>query len=705
MKKIVHICLTLTYTDGFSYQENILPKYHKRLGYNVDLITSEWEVDQNGNQVLAENKDYIDENGIHIIRLRVKGNNNVNKKFKKYENLLKTLASCRPEVLFVHNLSYLDINTIRKYVCRHKEIKVFVDNHADFSNSATNVLSRYVLHGMIWRYGALKIQPYVERFYGVLPARVDFLNEVYKLDKKKCSLLVMGADDDLVKQAEQPGVREQIRKEYNIDDNDFLIVTGGKIDRWKAQTTTLMQVVKDLGGYGVKLIVFGPTDDNMKEKVASLADGEIVHYIGWISSERSYDFFAASDMAVFPGRHSVFWEQVAGQGIPMIVKSWTGTHHIDVGGNVEFLYTDEYDELKEKLLAVVTDKLRYNKMKTAALKNGKREFLYSKISNRSLGTGKQINILIAANDRIIFSVIVFLTSLFYNNTNCTVYFMYNLLSEKNKKRVIKIAQKYGQNIEFIKVDTSWLEHAPIAKHLGFETYFRLFAVEYLPLSINKILYLDVDLIVNKSLEELYNLDLDKYYVAACEDPALIFEYEGEEGEEREKRLVEFRERIYENLGFKQDEKYFNAGVLLLNIAKMRANGYNGAFFKNYIDRNHEKLLCHDQDIMNAVFHNDICCLHYLYNYRTYLIKGRTKAEIEHEINNNAICIHYVSKPWKNLDCIGSTLFWKYAKESGLYYKYALIYIYNSATKFYQRFLLPIRKKINPGRYASLKSKD
>ncbi|MEI3418815.1 MAG: hypothetical protein V8Q86_09895 [Blautia sp.] len=48
------------------------------------------------------------------------------------------------------------------------------------------------------------IEPYTEKFFGVMPSRVDFLSDIYGIDKKKCGLLVMGADDDAVAEAKKP---------------------------------------------------------------------------------------------------------------------------------------------------------------------------------------------------------------------------------------------------------------------------------------------------------------------------------------------------------------------------------------------------------------------------------------------------------------------------------------------------------------------
>ena len=115
-----------------------------------------------------------------------------------------------------------------------------------------------------------------------------------------------------------------------------------------------------------------------------LVDGIKIQYIGWIDSTDSYKYFAAADLVVFPGRHSVFWEQVVGQGIPMICKYWEGTNHVDLGGNVKFLYEDTVDEIYKSIIALLVDnKAEYSIVKAIALKQ-KNIFRYSKIAEKSL---------------------------------------------------------------------------------------------------------------------------------------------------------------------------------------------------------------------------------------------------------------------------------------------------------------------------------
>lgn len=164
-----------------------------------------------------------------------------------------------------------------------------------------------------------------------------------------------------------------------------MIVTGGKIDEAKKQTLLLMEAVNRIENQNVKLLVFGSVINELKEEVQRLADGRKVKYIGWIQAEDSYKYFAAADLAVFPGRHSVFWEQVVGLGIPLIVKHWEGTTHVDLGGNCEFLTEDSVDEIKSKIEFLLENPGKYADMKKVAETTGMDVFSYEKIARRSIG--------------------------------------------------------------------------------------------------------------------------------------------------------------------------------------------------------------------------------------------------------------------------------------------------------------------------------
>ena len=389
MAKVVNICLYGPVTDGWSYQDNLLPKYQKENGNDVTVITSKWIWNSDGKLVKTDEQDYYNEYGIHTIRLDIKGDKALTSKFKRFHGLYSQLEKEKPDIIFVHCFQFLDIDEVIRYAKKHVDVIIYVDNHCDFSNSATNWISKNILHKIVWKSKAKRLNPYVKKFYGVVPARVDFLAEMYDLPREKIELLEMGADDEKVQIAADKNKISNLRKKYAIKDSDFLIVTGGKIDQAKQQTLLLMEAVKELSHkFPVKLIVFGSVSNELKDKVNKLSDGTIVNYIGWIQPDDSYDFFSAADLVVFPGRHSVFWEQVVGIGKPLVVKYWDGTTHVQVNGNAEFLMKDSAEEIKNKISGILDNnkyKYKYNQMLVAATGKAKQRFSYREIALRSLG--------------------------------------------------------------------------------------------------------------------------------------------------------------------------------------------------------------------------------------------------------------------------------------------------------------------------------
>lgn len=382
--KILHLSLNSLVMDGWTYQDNMLTKYHHKLGYEVIDVTSHWIFDDKGNMAIDPRKDYINQDGVRMIRLDMIGREDYRRKIRKFKGLSDILEESKPDYLFIHSVNFADITTVVRYLKNHRNVIAFADNHGDFSNTAKNWLSKNILHKVIWRYYSNKLVPYVKKFYGVLPARVDFIKDMYHLPPKMCELLVMGADDEKIEAAQKKNARAEIRNQYGIKENDFLIMTGGKIDLAKTQTLLLMEAVKSIQNQNLKLIVFGSVASELKDKVAELTDDERIQYIGWVQSDNSYDYFSAADLVVFPGRHSVFWEQVAGQGIPMVVKDWPGTHHVDLGGNVRFIENDCTEEIKAIIEDIVNNPKNYSRMKSIAVEHGMKEFSYMDIARRAI---------------------------------------------------------------------------------------------------------------------------------------------------------------------------------------------------------------------------------------------------------------------------------------------------------------------------------
>ena len=384
--KIVHVCLSMGYTEGLNYQENVIIKYQAGDGHDVTLITTDHCFHEGEWGLCQTESDYINPDGVHIIRLPFAFPipYKLNKQIGIFKGFYPLLEKIRPDVIFVHNLQFQDIRKVAKYKKHHPEVKVNADNHSDFNNSARTWISRNLLYRFWWGPCARKIEPYFDRFFGVTPARIDFMYKVYGIPKGKTDLLVMGADDELLEKVENPEVREEIRGQYHIKENDFLVVTGGKIDHNKTQTLLLMEAVRNMKEDRLRLVVFGSVEEELKEPFFRLCDGKKIQYTGWATAEQAYQYFSAADLVVFPGLHSVYWEQVVAQGIPMLCKYMEGMTHVDIGGNVRFLMEDSTALIQKELTGLLEQPEVYHNMKKAAMSTKRKDFSYREIARKCI---------------------------------------------------------------------------------------------------------------------------------------------------------------------------------------------------------------------------------------------------------------------------------------------------------------------------------
>lgn len=383
--KILHCCLSAFYIDNYGYQENILPKMHKLQNNNVMILASTETFIDNINLGYVSPKNYINEDGISVHRIPYKSwiPHKLARKLRLYKNVYNELDEFKPDIIFLHDAQFLSIGKIIKYLKNNRDVKLYVDGHTDFSNSARSFLSKFILHGIIYKWCVKKIIPYTEKFYGTLPARVDFFVNFYGTPKEKTELLVMGADDQYVQKVKETNQRELIRKKYNISEKTFLLVSGGKFDNVKMQILNVMEAIHQLSEkIKIKMLIFGSImEGEFKEKFNKLCDGENIQYIGWIKSIESYNYYEASDLVIFPGRHSVLWEQAVGLGKPCIFKYFNGHSHIDLDGNCKFIYDCTVDEIKNVIIQCIDD---YSKMCKVAMTKGVKTFSYYEIAKRSI---------------------------------------------------------------------------------------------------------------------------------------------------------------------------------------------------------------------------------------------------------------------------------------------------------------------------------
>lgn len=382
--KILHLCLGDKFADGYSYQVNLLVKYHKQMGLDVRVIASCDSFDSSGKDIKVKPGRYIGEYDIPIIRIPYKKNNKYCYKLKQFIGLKKALNKVNPDILFIHNVQFADAPIVAQYLKEHPEVVAYADNHADFSNSATNWFSKNVLHKIVWKHYAHVLLPYVKKIYGVLPARVDFLINVYGFPKDKCELLVLGADDELVAKSTSADSINGIRNKYGIKSDDFLVVTGGKINKYRPETINLMKAVAKCHNSNIKLLFFGNVDEAMKSEFDRLVDTPNINNAGWQNAEGTYRIMAAADLVVFPGLHSIMWEQAVALGVPCVFRDLKGFHHVDLGGNAVFLKDVSEESLRKTIEGLAGNPEKCSSMRKIAKEKGMKTFSYKDIARRSI---------------------------------------------------------------------------------------------------------------------------------------------------------------------------------------------------------------------------------------------------------------------------------------------------------------------------------
>ena len=257
-------------------------------------------------------------------------------------------------------------------------------------------------------------------------------------------------------------------------------------------------------------------------------------------------------------------------------------------------------------------------------------------------TDDRINIVLNTDSQYVVHCCTMLSSLFENNINSK--FNIHVISGGLTGPCISdiknlVEEKYNQKLYLYIIDSEELYYFPKYKnsHISEAANYRLFVDKILPPYIDKVLYLDCDLIVNNSLAPLWSIDISDCPIAAVED------------------MWSGKDDNYIRLGYDKKYGYFNSGVLLVNLKWWRENNICNKFVE-YL-KCHDKLKFVDQDILNGMFYNSRKLIPFKWNVQDGLLRRKPKVRKSSmpKLQNQIICpaiIHYTGsrKPW-NYDCI------------------------------------------------------
>lgn len=265
---------------------------------------------------------------------------------------------------------------------------------------------------------------------------------------------------------------------------------------------------------------------------------------------------------------------------------------------------------------------------------------------------------------------VLLHSLFTTDSlleNTKIYVIHEeSLTQNSIKTISDFCSKYGQRLIFINATNHLPKKLPVSKrdHVSRATFYRLFLSSILPANIKSAVYLDIDIIILRSIKELLTLELNKPIAAVDHlSPYNQIRLWGEEG-----------------------GTYFQAGITIFDLEKLRADNYESIFIKT-IQEEKSKLKWWDQDVLNIAFRDNWQRISIWYNVIQAVISLNTIKQVK----KNARIIHYdgSNKPWSNfvkrplmdewMDAYKKTFLESYAKPE-VSFRNKLIYYAKSKIK-------------------------
>lgn len=196
-----------------------------------------------------------------------------------------------------------------------------------------------------------------------------------------------------------------------------------------------------------------------------------------------------------------------------------------------------------------------------------------------------MNILVTLNSNYVEQLTVMLRSLMATNRReyFDIFVAHSSLTQQDFRRIADSLAPGRCTLHPIKIKPEALENAPVLDRISKETYYRLLAAEYLPKSVDRILYIDPDTVIINEIRPFYDIDFGDNLLAGAS------------------HVYSFIRRYNQlRLNMVKGSQYINAGVMMMNIAGLR-KAYKSEEIFNFIKKNGKKLYLADQDVINALY--------------------------------------------------------------------------------------------------------
>lgn len=302
--RIVHVCLSCFYIDGFAYQENQLVAQNVKDGHDVLVIASTETYSITNELTYIAPGEYLGLDGANVIRLPYSRlfPAYLSRKLRVNKGLYKELDRFKPDVVFFHGICGWELITASHYKKNNPDIHFFADTHTDFNNSAKGFVSRFFLHFVFYRTIARIALKQAAKVFCVSVDTLNFAKNFYGISQNKLEFYPLGGE---ILSPEEYGIaRAKVRAELKLTQEHRVFVQTGKMGVQKKLINSLKSFVR-LKDESCRFVIVGSLYDDIKdEALRIISSDQRIIYLGWRSSSELQDILCAADVYVQPGTQS-----------------------------------------------------------------------------------------------------------------------------------------------------------------------------------------------------------------------------------------------------------------------------------------------------------------------------------------------------------------------------------------------------------------
>lgn len=376
--RIAHICPSI-FTDGLTYQENILVSQNVEDGHEVIVIASTEAIDKHTHSVQTQAGKSLTIDGVPLIRLPYKKflPIRISRKVRALQGLMKTLNSFQPDVILFHGAQSWEILNLRKYANQNSKVKCYADCHSDKYNSGRTWISKQFLHKLFYKMIIRRALPSLEKILCISLDVEEFVKSMYGIPKNRLEFYPLGGI--IYPDAEYQRLRALGRNRLGLHSNQILVLQTGKFNREKKLIESL-RAFQSASVKNITLVVAGSIDEDIRLEVESLLKQQKnVLYIGWVDRNGLSELLCASDCYLQPGTQSATMQQALCARCPVILDD-VKSHKPFITSNGWFVKNEA--DLVSVYQSIQKDPALLQKMSTQSLSIARNILDYKSLASR-----------------------------------------------------------------------------------------------------------------------------------------------------------------------------------------------------------------------------------------------------------------------------------------------------------------------------------